>query len=439
MGLLEKKIDDTKFLNVIRKMAKAGYVEEWKYHNTYSGTPQGGIVSPILANIYLHELDCYVEALIADFTKGEVRSVNREWKKISSKASRLNKDIKQEVDQEARSKLLEYKTDLLRQTLEMPSMDQQDQNYKRLRYRRYADDFVLSAICSKSEAEEIYRKIACFLKEELKLNVSQAKSGLKHNTEIIRFLGYDITIMNTERIVKLIAKGQHYKKRTLKAQITFRVPEAKLQNFATKHGYGNWETMEAEHIPFLAHVSDVEMTLHYSAEMRGIARYYVLADNFSRAIGRLRILWIQSYLKSMGNKHKKSMQKVATMLNRGTYMAVRATGEKGKVREIKLFQLKDMKREATSGRGVDNLPNKHPFTKGSELLKRMDANQCEYCGKEGGYFEVHHVRKLADMKDGKQPWQKLMIARKRKTLVLCIDCHHRLTAGTLPDRRHFVK
>jgi len=202
---------------------------------------------------------------------------------------------------------------------------------RRLRYRRYADDFVLSAICSKSEAEEIYRKIACFLKEELKLNVSQAKSGLKHNTEIIRFLGYDITIMNTERIVKLIAKGQHYKKRTLKAQITFRVPEAKLQDFATKHGYGNWETMEAEHIPFLAHVSDVEMTLHYSAEMRGIARYYVLADNFSRAIGKLRILWIQSYLKSMGNKHKMSMQKVATMLNRGTYMAVRATGEKGKV------------------------------------------------------------------------------------------------------------
>src|SRR5439155_1217863 len=53
MGLLEKKIDDTKFLNIIRKMVKAGYVEDWKYHNTYSGTPQGGILSPILANIYL--------------------------------------------------------------------------------------------------------------------------------------------------------------------------------------------------------------------------------------------------------------------------------------------------------------------------------------------------------------------------------------------------
>ena len=76
MGLLEKKIDDTKFLNVIRKMLKAGYVEDWKYHNTYSGTPQGGIISPILANIYLHELDCYMETLIADFKRGKQEAVN---------------------------------------------------------------------------------------------------------------------------------------------------------------------------------------------------------------------------------------------------------------------------------------------------------------------------------------------------------------------------
>ncbi len=68
MELLEKKIDDTKFLNVIRKMLKAGYVEDWKFYNSYSGTPQGGIISPILANIYLHELDCFVETLISDLT-----------------------------------------------------------------------------------------------------------------------------------------------------------------------------------------------------------------------------------------------------------------------------------------------------------------------------------------------------------------------------------
>ncbi len=192
--------------------------------------------------------------------------------------------------------------------------------------------------------------------------------------------------------------------------------------------------MQARHIPFLNHVSDAEITLHYSAEMRGIAQYYVRADNFSRARGRLRILWVQSYLHTMGNTHQTSVQKIATTLNRGDDLAVRE-----KDREVKLFQLKSVKRKATFESEVDKPPLVFKYTGGSELLKRMDANKCEYCGKEKGYFEVHHVRQLADIKEGKQPWQKLMIARKRKTLVLCIGCHDKLHAGTLPDRRHVLK
>jgi len=141
----------------------------------------------------------------------------------------------------------------------------------------------------------------------------------------------------------------------------------------------------------------------------------------------------------MGSKYKASMQSVATMLNRGSSMAVREKGKGGSIREIRLFQLKSVKREATCDSKVDNPPCTFHSTRGTELLQRMDANTCEYCAREGGYFEVHHVRKLADRKAGKQPWQKLMIARHRKTLVLCIDCHHRLTTGTLPDRRHLVK
>jgi len=120
-------------------------------------------------------------------------------------------------------------------------------------------------------------------------------------------------------------------------------------------------------------------------------------------------------------------------------MAVRETEREGKIREFKLFRLKDVKREAILKTEVDHPPLTFKYSAGSELLRRMDANKCEYCKREGGYLEVHHVRKLADIKDGKQPWEKLMIARKRKTLMLCIDCHHKLTAGKLPDRRHLLK
>jgi len=140
-----------------------------------------------------------------------------------------------------------------------------------LRYCRYADDFVLGAACPKSEAEEIYRKITIFLKEELRLNISQAKSGIKHHTEGIRFLGYDSIMKNDEKVMKLVGNGQHGKKRTVKSRVSINIPEAKLPSFAERKGYGNWTTMDAIHRPLLTECSDADMALHYSAEMRGIA------------------------------------------------------------------------------------------------------------------------------------------------------------------------
>lgn len=225
----------------------------------------------------------------------------------------------------------------------------------------------------------------------------------------------------------------------MKSRVSLTVPESKLQSFAEKKGYGNWETMDAKHRTLLMNCSDAEIALQYSAEMRGIAQYYALAKNFHSGLGKLRHLWILSFLKTMGNKHQKSCQQVATMLDRGEYLAVRVTGEKGKRREYKLFRLKDVKREAIFDAKVDKPPLTFKYTSGSELLKRMEANKCEYCNRTGGYFEVHHVRKLADIKEGKQPWEKLMIARQRKTIVLCVDCHKKLTAGKLPDRRYLLK
>jgi hypothetical protein len=126
------------------------------------------------------------------------------------------------------------------------------------------------------------------------------------------------------------------------------------------------------------------------------------------------------------------------MLNRGPYMAVREKVQ-GKTQEVKLFQLKSVQRKSALNDEVDKAPFTYQYSNGSELLSRMNANKCEYCEKEGGYFEVHHIRKLADIKEGKQPWEKLMIARKRKTLVLCVACHQNLTTGKLPDRRHLLK
>jgi hypothetical protein len=388
----------------------------------------------MLANIYLHELDTHVDRLMAFFNEGTKRQSNPEYDRIAARIKWRNKKIKDAIDPAKRVRLLEEKKGLQSQQLAIPSTDQFDLHYRRLRYCRYADDFLLGVVSPKREAEEIYRGIETFLQDQLRLKVSTAKSGLKHHTEVMRFLGYDITVWETERVIKADIQGQHTKKRSLKGAIALTIPEAKMKGFADKHGYGNWDTMEASHRPYLLDHSDAEITLIYSAEMRGIAQYYALAKNF-HSLSRLRYLWIQSYLKTMANKHQTSMSKVASMLNRDGYMAVRETGKNGKRREVRLFQLKNVHRKPQEYGHIDYPPFTFHYSKGSELLQRMNAHKCEYCGKEEGYFEVHHVKKLANIQKGVETWKRLMMARKRKTLVLCVECHDRLHAGTLPDVR----
>ena len=81
IDILREKIEDEKFINLVWKFLKAGYIEDWKFNNTYSGTPQGGIISPILSNIYLHRFDIYMAKFCNDFEKGKVRARNKEYRK----------------------------------------------------------------------------------------------------------------------------------------------------------------------------------------------------------------------------------------------------------------------------------------------------------------------------------------------------------------------
>jgi group II intron reverse transcriptase/maturase len=440
MELLERKIDDVRFLKVIKKMLKAGYMEEWQYKPTYSGAPQGGIISPILGNIYLHELDCFVETLMDSYNTGGGRRYNPEYIQVANRVRYLNKKIRSAAKgSRAYTMLLEEKRQTQRRMLGISSFDQHDPDHRRLHYCRYADDFVLGFIGPRREAEDIAQKIIVFLRDTLKLNISQEKSGIKHHSEIIRFLGYDITVRSNERIVKTRVNGSQCKRRTVKGQVTLHIPEDKLRKFADKNGYGNWETLEGMHRWVECQLSEREITQLYSAELRGLAQYYALAKNFSKALGKLRILWMRSYLKTMALKNKMSVSQMERILDRGGYHAVKIWDRDGKEKEYTLFQLKYINREKAREAEVDLPPFTFHLTSGTELQERMNANVCEYCEKEGGFFEIDHVRKLADIKDSVLPADRMMIARRRKTQVMCISCHHQRHAGTLPDRRYLRK
>src|SRR6266567_8179328 len=209
LSILREKIHDEKFMRLINELLEAGYLEDWKYHATLSGTPQGGVLSPLLANVYLDKLDKYIEQqLIPVYTRGEERRKNPVYQKIYKKALRARKEGRAEE-----AKLLRQRQQRL------PYYDPNDSDFRRLRYVRYADDFLLGFNGPKEEAEEIKLKLEVFLRDTLKLELSQTKTLITHaRTEAARFLSYEICAIHNDT--------KHTNgRRSVNGRIGFRVPK----------------------------------------------------------------------------------------------------------------------------------------------------------------------------------------------------------------------
>src|SRR6516164_8874550 len=180
-GILAEKIHDQRFLRLIRHMLKAGYLEDWEYHDTLSGVPQGGVASPVLSSIYLNKLDEFAgRELIPRYTRGASRKRNPEYMRI-----RHRRETARRRGDRAAAR------DLLRQMRTLPSRDPMDPGYRRLRYSRYADDHILGFTGPKAEAEQIKAELTTFLRETLRLELNQDKTLISHaRSQPARFLGY---------------------------------------------------------------------------------------------------------------------------------------------------------------------------------------------------------------------------------------------------------
>ena len=432
--LLEKKIDDKRFIKLIKTMLKAGCLDDWKYHETYSGTPQGGIISPILSNIYLHELDCFVEKLAKEFNRGKTRPPHPQHRKFTYQIHNLRKKI----DQYGLNPILKSTLkDLQRQQQELPSRDQFSPMFKRLRYCRYADDFIVGVIGSKDEAEYIMQKVTQYLNQVLKLEISDQKTRIEHASKGVQFLGYHISTLKDQKRLRTKVHGRYVTKRVINGTIKLRVPLEKISRFCNKNEYGDWSSSKPRHRNSLLNGLDEEIILTYNLELRGFANYYSLACDVKQKLSKLEYLAHYSLFKTLAYKHKCRMAKILSNLRERSEFMYRYT-LKGESREIKVFKLKHLMTKPKTWE-VDEIPHTFWLTSDrSELLRRMKAETCEYCGKESTDIEVHHTRRLKDLlkKPHLEKWEKVMIARQRRTIILCMECHNLLHAGTLPDNRY---
>jgi group II intron reverse transcriptase/maturase len=288
--ILAEKIHDNRFLRLVRNMLTAGYMEDWRWHATLSGAPQGGVVSPILSNIYLHKLNEYVETvLIPQYTQGRHRKRNPAYVKVKNELASARK-------RGDRTKVRELRQEQRR----LPVGDPSDPDYRRLRYSRYADDHLLGFTGPKAEAEAIKDQLARFLREELALELSAEKTLITHaRTQAARYLGYDITVQHSD---SKITGGRRSVNGTIALRVPREVVKAKCAPYL-RHG-------KPWHRPAMQNLDDYQIVKTYAAEYRGVVQYYLLAND----VWRLKSLqWTvqTSMLKTLAAKHQSTVSKMA--------------------------------------------------------------------------------------------------------------------------------
>jgi len=432
MSILKKRIADERFLRLIRKFLKAGYLEEWRFHQTYSGTPQGGIISPILANIYLDELDCFMRNYADNFNKGNRRRRNPEYRLLEIERGKLVKQLDTCEDEVERKKIVAAIREVEKIRTTVPYGLALDSEYRRMQYVRYADDFLVGIIGSKQDSERVKEDIRQFLADNLGLELSDAKTLITNAQKPAHFLGFSIYVRQSD-LSKRDCMGRL--KRDYVGRIVLEVsnPTIRMKLLDYKammltHVNGK-EIWKPKARYSLKDSDDLEILDKYNSEIRGFYNYYSIANN-SSILHHFKYIMEYSMYKTFCTKYRTHIPKLLRKYRIGKDFCVKFKTRDGRDK-ARVFYNEGFKRKVVAGTaGCDNVPDDRRHLASTSLMDRLQAGKCEICGTENAPMEMHHVRKLKELK-GKKYWESLMIARRRKTLAVCRDCHKKIHCGKL--------
>ena len=424
INTLKERVSDDRFIRLIRKFLNAGYLENWIFHNSYSGTPQGGIVSPILANIYLDKLDKYMEEYIEKFDRGKGRKKCKQTTLLEWKRSRIRKKLKVVKDPTEREELINQLKICQKESTRFPSGEEMDTEYKRLKYVRYADDFLIGIIGCKQDAMNIKEDIKKFLNEKLALELSDEKTLITHSEKAAKFLRYEIDVRKSNATKRSKNGGL---KRAFNKRIRLMIGKDMVKNKLLEHraleiklhnGNEQWKPKSRQS---LVCNDDLEILDKYNKEIRGLYNYFSLANNCASALSSFGYIMQYSMYKTFAHKYRTKITKILKKYKRNGHFSVRYQLKSGVVKDMTFYHDGFKKKEPVRFVNIDNLPKIMFHTATTSLVNRLKAEKCEMCGATGK-LTMHHVRKLKDLK-GKTPLEKRMIARKRKTIALCGSCH----------------
>ena len=420
LDILREKIDDDRFINLIRKFLTAGYLEDWKYHRSYSGTPQGSVISPILTNSYLDKLDRFLCEMGQRHHKGKRRKQNPKQVALLRKRKQLM--VKGEANPSLRESLKDDLKTLNQQILNTPGSDYHDKAYSRVKFLRYADDVVIGMIGSKSLAEEVLNETATFLQENLRLQVNEDKTRIVHlPTEKARFVGYQFkTAKARKRKRNLFSRGSpHNVVQTVKTgggNIQLLAPLLEIRQKLRKYMKGGQPAC----LSGLVNQPVEHIIAHYNAIIQGWYNFYQLAENVCR-LNYARYVLLYSLAKTLAHKERSSVSKIFRKYGKSITF-IKANG-----REIHFFNqpLTQVKRAKVNDNSltIDTLPFWGPRRTRTRLF-----DNCAICGSDNS-VEMHHVRHIRKRGERISGFTLYLAAINRKQIPVCHACHREIHAG----------
>lgn len=426
IDILRKRIDDEAFISLMWKFLKAGYMEQWQYHMTYSGTPQGSGMSPILANIYLNELDRYMGEYKARFYK-PTRTANPAHRNMASKIfyyKAKNDKVWDDLSVEEKKECARTLRQMRSEQRKLPTHPVQETSYKAIQYVRYADDFIVGVIGSHEDAKKLKQDLTAFLKEKLGLTLSTEKTKITNTAENARFLGYDISVSRSQDIKRLKnGKSQRVYSGVVQLRMPLEKWTAKLLEYGAirikkdESGKERWKTMPRGK---LINRTDIEILSRYNSEIRGLYNYYAIAGNVS-TLNHFSSRMKYSMLKTFGSKYRCKVRKIKERYVKNGEFTVAYKTKSGMKESVYYHDGFRKKTEPALGQ-VDMLDIYKKYDKPNSLAIRLHTNKCELCGTDCDGLEMHQVRRLKDL-NGEQEWERIMLQRRRKTLAVCPSCH----------------
>ena len=376
-------------------------------------------------------MDKYIKEYIARFDKGKKRKFSRESLDFGNARKRIVRRLKSVKDERQRVKLILELKAIEQGRAKYPNGEEMDADYRRMKYARYADDFIVGVIGSKQDAKQIKEDIKNFLADKLALELSDEKTLVTHTERAAKFLGYEITVRksNDQRRDKRGRLRRTYGKRVC-LNVSTETVRKKLFDWGVleltnRNGKEIWKPKCKSGLIFN---DDLEILDSYNREIVGFYNYYSIANNCAHALNNFSYIMEYSMYKTFAGKYKCRTRKINKKYRKNGKFIVKHMTKAG-VKERYFYDGGFKRKKPTYKSECDTMPRTIYTAGRTSLVERLKAHECELCGATDDLV-MHHVRKLKNLQ-GKESWERHMIARKRKTIAVCRSCHKKIHDGKI--------